>query len=76
MQQFLSGRLVYDVAMPTRLIRTDYGPRLSVLGNESRRIAEYFCLLLCGHLGATEVLQSEALAGQCVAYLVGLCNPP
>ena len=64
MQQFLSGRPVYDVAMSTRLIRTDYGPRLSVLGNEGRRIAEYFCLPVCGHLGDPEVLQSEPLAGQ------------
>ena len=61
MQQFLSGRLVYDVAMSTRLIRTDYGPRLSVLGNEGRRIAEYFCLPVCGHLSDPEVLQSEPL---------------
>ena len=59
-----SSRLVYEVAKSMRLIRTDYSRRLSVLGNEGRRIAEYYCLLVFGHLGDPEVLQSEALAGQ------------
>ena len=56
------SRLFYEVVKSMYLMRKDYDRRFSIVGNEGRKVAESFCMLIFGQLGDPESF-NDSLGG-------------